>query len=595
MQPIHSIRPIHACRRSLSWFASIAVLLASAAHAVQSATPIPPRAQRVETALDASLSGSISAGATPLLKARVTLFTPDLSFFKEARSQSNGAYSFAAVPSGSFRLGVAKLGFAYQEIAVALGSGANFRNFALAPESELGRWDVIGNTLPEQFDATDIAALRPDGTLVFCHNTTDPLVFNPVTGAKSFPPSSGSAQGCMNATLFSDGSLLMVGGQDGDDPGSFVNGIPWVKRFKPGNSWFQLNDMLLAAGRWYPGLARLNNGRVLVMGGGMSPDATRTDTCELFDPATLSWSWTGTMGSANEFAPSALLHDGRVLRTWGSRPQLYDVASGSWSNTGMFVNHNRGYPDHSDHSLIVLSDGRAVAIGVRRAFQPSAVMTEYFNPATGAWTVGTSPTLVRYQPEVVHLPDGKILVAAGDKESSAGPEPNVLGIVKRCDLFEPLGMTWRRVADLAWFREYHAVTLLIPDGRVITTGGTTIKFQFGPTSADIEAYSPPYLFRGVRPELSNLSDDSPARGGVLDFNVFPLTKLTSVVLMGVQSTTHWVDGGIPRRIKLPVNQNGTFARVVLPSDPNLLPLGWYLMFGMVDDIPSVAQFVRIDP
>jgi hypothetical protein len=331
------------------------------------------------------------------------------------------------------------------------------------------------------------------------------------------------------------------------------------------------------------------------MGGGMSPDATRTDTCEVFDPATSSWTWTGSMGSPNEFAPSALLHTGQVLRTWGSRPQLYDVATGTWSDTGAFVHANRGFPGHSDHSLVVLSDGRAVAVGVRRTGQPSAVMTEFYDVSSGAWSVGTSPTLVRMQPEVVQLPDGKILVAAGDQESTSGPEPNVLGVVKRTDLFDPLALTWRRVADLNWFREYHAVTLLVPDGRVITTGGTKIKFQFGPTSADVEAYSPPYLLRGVRPQISNLSDTTPSRGDTLEFDVFPLTRLTSVLLMGAQSTTHWLDGGIPRRVVLPVDQTSTVASVELPSDPDALPLGWYLMFGMVDDIPSVARFVRVEP
>jgi hypothetical protein len=327
----------------------------------------------------------------------------------------------------------------------------------------------------------------------------------------------------------------------------------------------------------------------------MAPDATRTDTCELFNPATQSWSWTDTMNSPLEFPPCGLLYNGKVLRTWGTRPELYDVPSGTWSDTGNFVFNHRGFPGHSDHSLIMLSDGRAVAVGVNRNGQATAVMTEYYDPLSGAWSVGTNPSLVRMQAEVVYLPDGQVLVAAGDKQSTAGPEPNVLGVVKRCDLFEPIAMSWRRVADLAWFREYHAVTLLVPDGRVVTTGGTTIKFQFGPTSADIEAYSPPYLFRGVRPQIANLSDTTPQRGDRVGFDVLPATKLTSVVLMGVQSTTHWVDGGIPRRLVLPVIQKGSRASVALPSDPNLLPLGWYMVFGLVDDIPSVGLIVRIDP
>jgi hypothetical protein len=199
------------------------------------------------------------------------------------------------------------------------------------------------------------------------------------------------------------------------------------------------------------------------------------------------------------------------------------------------------------------------------------------------------------QAEVVALPDGHIFVGAGDAENHAGTEPQILGIVRRCDLLDPMGGLWRRMADMNWYREYHAVTLLVPDGRVVTTGGTEIKFQYGPTSADIEAFSPPYLARGVRPQISQLSDSAPRRGRSVKCRVFPATKLTRVVMMGLQSTTHWVDGGIPRRLELPVFQAGSFARFTLPKDPNVLPLGWYMVFGMVDDIPSPALIVRVDP
>jgi hypothetical protein len=75
--------------------------------------------------------------------------------------------------------------------------------------------------------------------------------------------------------------------------------------------------------------------------------------------------------------------------------------------------------------------------------------------------------------------------------------------------------------------------------------------------------------------------------------VFPDTRLTGFVLMGMQSTTHWVDGGVPRRLELPADQLGSLARMTLPTDPDLLPEGWYLLFGMVDDIPSVALSLRV--
>ena len=61
------------------------------------------------------------------------------------------------------------------------------------------------------------------------------------------------------------------------------------------------------------------------------------------------------------------------------------------------------------------------------------------------------------------------------------------------------------------------------------------------------------------------------------------------------ATPHWVAGGIPRRLVRAVQQSGRSATCMLPTDPDLLPLGWYMLFGMVDDIPSEALFLRVDP
>jgi hypothetical protein len=541
-----------------------------------------------------TVSGLVETGGTPVGGARVTLFVPSLVQFNETRTSSDGSYSFSGVPDGGMQLGVAAPGFAYQELSVTVSAAPLVHDFELGPETEPGSWDVIGNTLPELFDATDIGILLDDGTVFFCHDTVDPIRFDPVTGEKTFPAGSSAEQGCMNATLLAGGQIIMIGGQDGSDPGDFVNGIPWVKSYSTqADGWEWLPFLQHKPGRWYPGLARLAGGALLVMGGGQSPDAARTETCERFDPVTLQWAYTGSMLNPAEFPPSALLYTGRVLATWWP-PQLYDPASGEWAATGNFTQPNRGWPGHSDHSLLVLADGRALALGVRGA-GPAAAMGELYDPEAGAWSATSSPGLVRFQAEVVQLPDGRILVAGGETEQVPPPVPHVLGVVKWCDLYDPASDAWRRVADLNWFREYHAVTLLVPDGRVVTTGGTRIKFQYGPTTADIEAYAPPYLFRGVRPEIQQVSTTRPRRGESVSLEIFPQTQLTRVVLMGAQTTTHWVDGGVPRRIVLPVTQAGSAVTFTLPADANLAPLGRYLLFAMVDDIPSVALMVELLP
>ena len=409
-----------------------------------------------------------AADGVPVPGARVTLFLSDLAAFHERRTDADGRFVFSVMNPGSYRLGVAKPGFDYVERAMALPAGfVTSATFDLAPESHGGVWAVIGDTAPEVFDATDIGVLRPDGTLLYCHDTSSPIVFDPSTGLKTLPSGSGSEQGCMNGTLLSDGSVLLAGGQTDASPGSFRNAVSWVKGFLPDQTWVGLPDMLAPDGRWYPGLARLGDGRLLVMGGGTAPAAVRTASCEIYDPLTGTWSLTDSMGSAVEFPPCALLYDGLVLRTWGTSPELFDPATGGWTATSAFNFPDRRFPGHSDHSLLVLTDGRAAAVGIRTLDQPAASMVEYFEPATETWTAGSSPDLRRMQSEVVYLPDGKVLVQGGDQETTLGPEPNVLGIVRRCDLLDPLADTWRRVTDTPEFREYHAVTLLIPDGRVV--------------------------------------------------------------------------------------------------------------------------------
>ncbi len=543
-------------------------------------------------AATASVTGGVRrrADAVPVGNARVTLFTPGLSTFGEARSDAAGAFAVTAPPLGRFRFGVAAPGFAYVEGDVDVVAGGVIRDAMLDPETHLGEWRVIGTTAPTTLDATDVSILLPDGRVFYCHDTQDPIVFDPVTGVVQFPAGSGSEQGCTNLTLLDDGSVIQVGGQAG---ANFRNATRMVKRWSPALGWSRLQDLLHPTGRWYPGLARLADGRLLVMGGGTAPNAARTNTCEVFDPRTGQWQWTGSMGAAVEFPPCGLLYDGRVLRTWGG-PELYDVAAGTWRATGAMVAPARGWPGHSDHSLLVLTDRRALIVGVDVGQAGAgASMVEFFDPVAQRWSAGTSPSLRRSQAEVVYLPDGRVFVGGGDVTTQATSEPSLFGIVKRCDVYDPRTDTWRRVQDGLWFREYHAVTLLVPDGRVVTTGGTNIKFRNTPLSADIEAWSPPYLFRGVRPRIDALASTTLTRGGQVALSVFPATALTRVVMLGTGAHTHWVDAGVPRRLELPVQQTGTSVTVALPTDGNEMPAGFYLLFAMVDDVPSVARIVQV--
>ena len=61
----------------------------------------------------------------------------------------------------------------------------------------------------------------------------------------------------------------------------------------------------------------------------------------------------------------------------------------------------------------------------------------------------------------------------GKKEDPASPNPvNEWCELKRVDLYDQRADDWRQLSDMGDFREYHAIMLLLPDGRVLVTAGT---------------------------------------------------------------------------------------------------------------------------
>jgi hypothetical protein len=69
--------------------------------------------------------------------------------------------------------------------------------------------------------------------------------------------------------------------------------------------------------------------------------------------------------------------------------------------------------------------------------------------------------------------------------------------------------------------------------------------------------------------------------------------VTDVLLMGTNAVTHWMDGGIPRHVSLDFSQAGSIVSFEVPSSNVAAPQGWYILFAMVDDIPSVGRIVHL--
>ena len=178
--------------------------------------------------------------------------------------------------------------------------------------------------------------------------------------------------------------------------------------------------------------------------------------------------------------------------------------------------------------------------------------------------------------------------------ANAGTIPNC---TKVCDLYDPASNTWRAMADLNRFIHYHNVTVLVPDGRVIATGGAglTSNRSFAGDDSSIEAFEPPYLFRGVRPRIDWISTTDLVLGSNITLRVSLTERITQLVLVSARTVTHWVDGGPQRYLSLDFTQNGPEVQATIPIDPVRFLAGWYLLFALVDDIPSIGKMVRITP
>jgi hypothetical protein len=530
-----------------------------------------------------------SAGAV-IRNARVTLFSADTVLFREARVTSGEPYRFEPLAHQEYRLGIAARGFEYQERTVVATDATDPIRFVLVPERQIGRWDTIGDP-GERLGGTNSGVLMPDGRLFVCHNTIDPIIIDPATNSVRRGPESPMIQGCHAVRMLNDGRLIFAGGTDREIYGP---GTRQVKTFDPRTEQWtvqpDINDY-----RWYPSMTQLADGELVLIGGGGRDNPIRVRTSETMDPATLLWQPAGDIATGNEVSPTVLLYTGEILMTHRP-PQLYNPTTRTWRLAADFVQGNRmpnGY--HCDHEAVVLADGTVVAFG-HEAFPPDTIQSvvERYDPVADKWTLGRDTRPHRARAGALMLPDQTVLLIAGEKEDSTDPTPvNEWGFMRITDQYVPSTDSWRRLADLNIAREYHNLPILVPDGRVITVGG---EGQPGnePDSSMIEAFYPPYLFRGVRPRIESISDTILHRGAVVHMNIDRTSSPTHVMLLGTSATTHFMESGNARCIEVPFTYQDGMIRATLSTDRNLLPIGYYELFVMVDDIPSVGRIVRVD-
>lgn len=142
--------------------------------------------------------------------------------------------------------------------------------------------------------------------------------------------------------------------------------MPFCELYDPSTgTWTYTGDLIVP--RMVHTATLLGNGKVLVVGGMENNDSNLSgllDSAELYDPVSGTWTATSSLSSPCAFHTATVLRNGQVLVAGGqnqssllSRAVLFDPVTGQWTSTGS-MNTAR-----MEHTATVLHNGQILVIG----------------------------------------------------------------------------------------------------------------------------------------------------------------------------------------------------------------------------------------
>jgi WD40 repeat protein len=302
------------------------------------------------------------------------------------------------------------------------------------------------------------------GSAILVLGTAKVTTAQPVYPSWSYTGNLNEARRFHTATLLPNGKVLIVGGINNNCTSGGCARLSSAELYDPATGTWSITGSLNKA-RDFHTATLLPNGKVLVAGGEYFGFSNSFGSAELYDPATGTWSITGNLNTPRAFHTATLLPNGRVLIVGGdnfgalSSAELYDPLTGTWSITGN-LNASRG----DAHTATLLPNGKILVAG------GGLNSAELYDPATGTWSITGSTAHSYYRPATL-LPNGKVLVGWGDNE-----------------LYDPATGMWSFTGNLNYARAHHTATLL-PNGTLLVTGGVG-HGAFGSTISSAELYDP---------------------------------------------------------------------------------------------------------
>ena len=416
------------------------------------------------------------------------------------------------------------------------------------------------------------------------HDRTRATVWDPATGTHTrVDVNTGFNVFCSGLAHLMDGSLFLAGG----NKNAQLDGIAQTHVFNSNTNTWSLGPSM-AFERWYPTVTPLRDGEMLIIEGGPdTPEVRRTDgSLRTLSGASLNlplypWMHVSPDGRAFYAGPN------QTMRS------LDPAGQGSWQSFGPRDQLNRGYGSHAlfDVGKMLVAGGASPASRDARVID--------LNGATPQVSTTAPMESARRQHNLTVLADGSVLTTGGLSSSESLVDLN--NGVYPAELWNPATGQWQTLAAMQVTRQYHSTALLLPDGRVLSSGGGLCGAcdSRGYLAKNAEVFSPPYLFKkdgsgglAPRPEITSAPSEIPYNAPFA-VSVPNAASIGKVALIRLGAVTHSVNME-QRYIPLSFTRGCGALRATAPANPNIAPPGVYMLFVIgADGVPSVAKMVRV--
>lgn len=379
------------------------------------------------------------------------------------------------------------------------------------------------------------------------------------------------------------------------------------------NMWEEdASKIALQAGRWYPSAMIMSNGSILVVGGQDGSNGKPIPSLELLPRAggTMYLDYLARTDPNNLYPYLAVMPSGGIFISYFNEARILDpitlqtikvlptqpgqVTNPVSGRTYPFEGTSVLLPQHAPYNdpLTVLlcggsGDGAAVAIDNCISTQPDA--------ASPSWTLERMPSK-RVMSCMAALPDGTFLIINGAQQGVAGfglaTNPNLNAVLY--DPSRPIGSRMSIMANTTIARLYHSEAILLDDGRVLVSGSDPQDGKH-PEELRVEIFNPPYALSGAAKPSLNVTSESWDYGAQIKVTVTIPSGSTQNVrfsLLGAVASTHGNSMG-QRTIFPAFTCAGTTCTIVAPPNNKVCPPGWFQLFVLDGPTPGRASWVRI--